>query len=369
MSLRDEVARLPGGAELSELAGKVDGDPAAVRAVAARWRSAAGKVSEYTGGLGGAVAEVDAAWRGESADAFAAYMRRYGRAGDALHDALTDCASALDTAAGALEGAESRVGSIMGTLLADVAAHRERNPGRTDKDLEPGIRSLVGQALSDARPHVEAAGKAVTAAKNAVTKHLAGRPATFAGIAAPGDERFVPAPGRTVDWERTAGYRPQGGTGNGGNGGGGNGGGGNGQGGGFGGYGPSGPPPPGGGPAPTGQVKEWIEQAVEILKAQGYPAEKMNPSDIWMIIQHESGGNPHAINNWDSNAAAGIPSKGLMQTIDPTFDRWSLPGHKDIYAPVDNIIAGVRYAIERYGSVSAVPGVVGTKNGTGYVGY
>ncbi|GGK50387.1 hypothetical protein Ppa06_09220 [Planomonospora parontospora subsp. parontospora] len=95
----------------------------------------------------------------------------------------------------------------------------------------------------------------------------------------------------------------------------------------------------------------------------------MNPSDIWMIIQHESGGNPHAINNWDSNAAAGIPSKGLMQTIDPTFDRWSLPGHKDIYDPVDNIIAGVRYAIGRYGSVSAVPGVVGTKNGTGYVGY
>ncbi|GAT67604.1 transglycosylase family protein [Planomonospora sphaerica] len=369
MSLRDQVAGLPGGAELSELAGKVDGDPAAVRAVAARWRSAAGKVSDHTGGLGGAVAEVDAAWKGESADAFATYMRRYGRAGDALHDALTDCATALDTAAAALESAESRIGSIMGTLLDDVAAHRERNPGRSDKDLEPGIRSLVGRAVSDARPHVEAAGKAVTAAKDAVTRHMAERPLTFADIAAAGDERFVPAPGRTVDWERTAGYRPQDGAGNGGNGGGGNGGGGNGQGGGFGGYGSSGPPPPGGGPAPTGQVKEWIEQAIEILKAQGYPAEKMNPSDIWMIIQHESGGNPHAINNWDSNAAAGIPSKGLMQTIDPTFDRWSLPGHKDIYDPVDNIIAGVRYAIGRYGSVSAVPGVVGTKNGTGYVGY
>ena len=46
----------------------------------------------------------------------------------------------------------------------------------------------------------------------------------------------------------------------------------------------------------------------------------MNPNDIWMIIQHESGGNPNAINNWDSNAAAGMPSKGLMQTIDPTFN-------------------------------------------------
>jgi SLT domain proteins len=95
----------------------------------------------------------------------------------------------------------------------------------------------------------------------------------------------------------------------------------------------------------------------------------MNTADIWMIIKYESGGNPNAINRWDSNAAAGHPSKGLMQTIDPTFSRWALPGHTDIWNPVDNIIAGVRYAIGRYGSVSAVPGVVGMKDGTGYRGY
>jgi SLT domain-containing protein len=95
----------------------------------------------------------------------------------------------------------------------------------------------------------------------------------------------------------------------------------------------------------------------------------MNANDIWMIIKHESGGNPNAINNWDSNAAKGTPSKGLMQTIDPTFNRWKLAGHDNIYNPVDNIIAGVRYAIERYGSVSNVPGVVGTKTGSGYRGY
>ena len=75
------------------------------------------------------------------------------------------------------------------------------------------------------------------------------------------------------------------------------------------------------------------------------------------------------MNNWDSNAAKGTPSKGLMQTIDPTFNAYSLPGHKNIYDPVDNIIAGVRYAMERYGSVSNVPGVVAMKTGTGYRGY
>jgi len=95
----------------------------------------------------------------------------------------------------------------------------------------------------------------------------------------------------------------------------------------------------------------------------------MNPQDIATIIQHESGGNPNATNGWDSNAAAGHPSIGLMQTIGPTFDSYKLPGHDNIRDPVDNIIAGVRYAIGRYGSVSNVPGVRAVHNGGAYVGY
>ena len=193
----------------------------------------------------------------------------------------------------------------------------------------------------------------------------------LAGYPEPGTAAFVPQPGRPIGWSdqppevaptgpQTAGSTGSGSAGTGGSGG---------SGSGSGGYGSSGPPPPGGGPAPQGQVAEWIRQAIEILKAHGYPVEKMNPNDIWMIIQHESGGNPTAVNNWDSNAARGTPSKGLMQTIDPTFNAHALPGHTNIYNPVDNIIAGVRYAIDRYGSVSNVPGVVGVKNGTGYRGY
>lgn len=95
----------------------------------------------------------------------------------------------------------------------------------------------------------------------------------------------------------------------------------------------------------------------------------MNAQDIATIIQHESSGDPNAQNNWDSNAQAGTPSIGLMQTIQPTFDANKLPGHDDIRNPVDNIIAGVRYAIGRYGSVSNVPGVIQVKQGGSYVGY
>lgn len=123
------------------------------------------------------------------------------------------------------------------------------------------------------------------------------------------------------------------------------------------------------GPVPQGQVGDWIKQAMQVLQQNGVPVDKMNPQDIAMIIQHESGGNPTVQNNWDSNAAAGHPSIGLMQTIQPTFDSYKLPGHDNIRDPVDNIIAGVRYAIARYGSISNVPGVKAVHSGGSYVGY
>jgi soluble lytic murein transglycosylase-like protein len=118
-----------------------------------------------------------------------------------------------------------------------------------------------------------------------------------------------------------------------------------------------------------GQVGSWIAQAQTILKQHGIPLSKMNARDIALIIQHESSGNPNAVNNWDSNAAAGTPSEGLMQTIGPTFNSYKLKGHNHILNPVDNIIAGVRYAISRYGSISNVPGVVAVHQGGSYVGY
>lgn len=120
---------------------------------------------------------------------------------------------------------------------------------------------------------------------------------------------------------------------------------------------------------PTDQVGKWLNEALGILKANGYSESLMNASQIRAIIQNESAGNPNAINLWDSNAAKGTPSKGLMQCIDPTFNAWSLPGHRSIYNPVDNIIAGVRYAIGTYGSISNVPGVVSMASGGSYQGY
>lgn len=60
---------------------------------------------------------------------------------------------------------------------------------------------------------------------------------------------------------------------------------------------------------------------------------------IMNVIQHESGGNAHAINGWDSNAAAGHPSKGILQFIDSTFRTYAMPGHTNIWSPYDQLLA------------------------------
>ncbi|WP_342751482.1 transglycosylase SLT domain-containing protein [Saccharothrix carnea] len=117
------------------------------------------------------------------------------------------------------------------------------------------------------------------------------------------------------------------------------------------------------------QIEGWIREAIGVLAANGTAIDESSVDEIYTIIIKESNGNPNAVNTWDSNAARGTPSKGLMQCIDPTFQSYKIPGYDDIYAPVDNIIAGVRYTYARYGGFARHPGLVGINNGTGYVGY
>ena len=119
-------------------------------------------------------------------------------------------------------------------------------------------------------------------------------------------------------------------------------------------------------PPATDQVTAWIEQALQVMNM---PADPDTIQDLQIIIMHESGGDPNAVNLTDSNAQAGTPSKGLMQCIQPTFDQWHLEPYDNVFGPVDSIIAGTRYAISRYGSLDGVPGVIAVKAGQPYVGY
>jgi len=117
-------------------------------------------------------------------------------------------------------------------------------------------------------------------------------------------------------------------------------------------------------------ISLWTCEAFRVLAAHGEPRHLLDPGAVAIIAQGESGGNPAAVNNWDSNAAAGTPSTGLMQTIAPTFQQYCLPGHcGSMLNPVDDIIAATRYADSRYGGAANVPGVQAVRAGGSYVGY
>ena len=103
--------------------------------------------------------------------------------------------------------------------------------------------------------------------------------------------------------------------------------------------------------SPSGGVEQWRELAKKALQMTKQFSED-NLNALLKQMQHESGGNPYAINNWDSNAKKGTPSKGLMQVIDSTFKANALEGYNsNIYDPLSNMLASIRYTVSRYGSL------------------
>ncbi|CAL9415098.1 hypothetical protein SUDANB176_01748 [Streptomyces sp. enrichment culture] len=96
----------------------------------------------------------------------------------------------------------------------------------------------------------------------------------------------------------------------------------------------------------------WIRESLAIMKKHGIPG---SYEGIHRNIMRESSGNPKAINLWDINARNGIPSKGLLQVIPPTFEAYHVPGTSwNIYDPVANITAACNYAADRYGTMDNV---------------
>ena len=103
----------------------------------------------------------------------------------------------------------------------------------------------------------------------------------------------------------------------------------------------------GAGAAPPGQLRSWLRRALSIthLLTPG------NLAALYGRAMQESGGDPRAINNWDSNAAKGTPSMGLLQTIRPTFDAYKMRGMGNIWNPIHNAVAAIRYMMATYGHI------------------
>ncbi|GAA3230658.1 hypothetical protein GCM10017691_23820 [Pseudonocardia petroleophila] len=111
----------------------------------------------------------------------------------------------------------------------------------------------------------------------------------------------------------------------------------------------------GGGDGGSG-VQRWAGVTSQALGIMG-----QNPGLVPTVLRRmnqESGGNPTVVNRWDSNWIKGTPSVGLMQVIGPTYRANRHPSfdtgpysYGTSVNPLSNILASMRYALGRYGSL------------------
>lgn len=103
--------------------------------------------------------------------------------------------------------------------------------------------------------------------------------------------------------------------------------------------------------------EKWIKKQLEamqddngdaitpemIRKAAAKVHEHVTAGEIAQIINvanHESNNRSKGVeNDWDSNAKAGTPSKGVLQFIQPTFDKYAVKGHHNIWKAFDQVLA------------------------------
>ncbi|WP_275558481.1 transglycosylase SLT domain-containing protein [Streptomyces sp. 5-6(2022)] len=119
-------------------------------------------------------------------------------------------------------------------------------------------------------------------------------------------------------------------------------------------------------------VQRWTPQVLQALKEVHQPASYLGIT--LRRMNQESGGNPLAVNLWDSNAKAGYPSTGLMQVIRPTFQHYAGKYRKKgpfMYGvsvdPLANIYSSMRYALAAYGSLPRAYNRAGGYDSGGYL--
>ncbi len=94
-----------------------------------------------------------------------------------------------------------------------------------------------------------------------------------------------------------------------------------------------------GGGATTAINGDWTEAIKHAAKMMNVNLDQNGLNAVLRRINQESGGSETVTNNWDSNAQAGHPSTGLLQYIQPTFDKWKVQGYEDIHKGFHQLLA------------------------------
>ncbi|OBJ34605.1 DUF4226 domain-containing protein [Mycobacterium colombiense] len=103
-------------------------------------------------------------------------------------------------------------------------------------------------------------------------------------------------------------------------------------------------------PSGRAAVLAAIRKALDIKGIHDPAARARWEHGMDLVARRESNYNANAVNDWDSNAARGTPSKGAWQFIAPTFAAYHQPGtSRDIHNLTAQACAFINYAMGRYG--------------------
>jgi hypothetical protein len=95
-------------------------------------------------------------------------------------------------------------------------------------------------------------------------------------------------------------------------------------------------------------VTRWTSIVLQALKMNGLNTGLLNK--VLSQMRTESGGNPNIIQGIHDVNSGGNEARGLMQVIPPTFKAFHFPGTSwNIFDPLANVAAALRYAKSRYG--------------------
>lgn len=113
-----------------------------------------------------------------------------------------------------------------------------------------------------------------------------------------------------------------------------------------------------GGTLSQDEVADVIDQALTINGIPNDPALRDQWQQLYQhMAQNESGNNPNAVNNWDSNATGAMmedggranSSRGIWQCIPSTFAAYHMGGTStSIYDPLASAAASINYVMETY---------------------
>jgi SLT domain-containing protein len=97
-------------------------------------------------------------------------------------------------------------------------------------------------------------------------------------------------------------------------------------------------------------VRAAIRKALDIKGIRDPAARARWERGMDLVARRESNYDANAVNNWDSNAARGTPSKGAWQFIAPTFAAYHQPGTSpSMHNLVAQACAFINYAQRHYG--------------------